>query len=93
LGAGVSEDEEARAEARLADILDEMEAMLAGGDWLLGEFSLADISIAPYMERIEANGLGALADFTGRPRLGAWWQRMQARPGYREAFAFANPDD
>ena len=92
LGAGVSAEAEARAESRLADILDEMEAMLADGDWLLGAFSLADISIAPYLERIEANGLDRLADYSARPRLGAWWHRMQARAGVIEAFAFPNPD-
>ncbi|MFP6733370.1 MAG: glutathione S-transferase family protein [Rhodospirillales bacterium] len=92
LDAGVSAEAEARAESRLADILDEMEAMLAGGDWLLGQFSLADISIGPYLERIEANGLDRLADYSARPRLGAWWQRMQARAGVIEAFAYPNPD-
>ena len=69
-----------------------MEAMLAGGDWLLGQFCLADISIGPYLERIEANGLDRLADYSARPRLGAWWQRMQARAGVIEAFAYPNPD-
>jgi len=92
LSAGVTAEAEARAEACLADILDEMEAMLEGRDWLLGAFSLADISIAPFMERMAANGLDALADFSVRPRLGAWWQNMQARAGVIEAFAFANPD-
>ena len=73
-------------------ILDEMEALLEGRDWLLGDFSLADISIAPFMERMEANRLDRLMDFSERPGVGAWWNRMQARSGYQEAFNFANPD-
>ena len=27
-----------------------------------------------------------------RPRVADWWQRIQARPGFQEAFAFKNPD-
>jgi glutathione S-transferase len=27
-----------------------------------------------------------------RPRLADWWQRIQARPAFKEAFSFANPD-
>ncbi|MDP6843801.1 MAG: glutathione S-transferase N-terminal domain-containing protein [Rhodospirillales bacterium] len=90
---GVSEEDEARAEARLANVLDELEAMLDGRDWLLGDdFSLADISIAPFIERFEANRLDRLVDFSVRPRLGTWWTRLQARAGFREAYAFTDPD-
>ena len=49
-------------------------------------------TIASLLERMEANGLDRLADFSARPRLGAWWQNMQARAGVIEAFAFPNPD-
>ena len=92
LESGVSEEAEARAERRLADILDEMEVLLDGCHWLLGDFSLADVSIAPFMEWMEANNLDRLTDFSKRPGVGAWWKRMRARAGYQEAFNFANPD-
>ena len=90
---GVSEEEEAFAEARLSDVVDRMEETLAGSDWLAGDsFSLADIAIAPFMERFEANGVEALTDFTKRPRVGDWWSRVQARDGYKTAYAFENPN-
>lgn len=91
---GVSADEEAFAEQCLAAIMDEMEQSLARGPWLLGdEISLADLSIAPFLERFAVNGLDALIDFRARPALGDWWARMQARPCYIETYAFTNPDE
>jgi glutathione S-transferase len=90
---GVTEDDEAIAEARLATVLDEMEALLADGPWLVGDdFSLADMSIAPFIERFQANGLDRLVDWTARPALGDWWARLQARPCFAEAYAFTDPD-
>jgi len=90
---GVTEADEHYAIGRLADVLDEMEKILKAGAWLLGdEFSLAEISIAPFMERFEANGLETLTDFSQRPRLADWWARLQARESYIEAFAFTDPD-
>ncbi len=90
---GVSDDDERFAEDRLADLLDDMERALAISPWITGEnFSLADIAIAPFIERFEANGLERLIDFSGRPKVGDWWERLQARPSYEAAYAFQNPD-
>lgn len=90
---GVSDADEQFAEDRLADLLDDMETALADRPWLAGEnFSLADIAIAPFIERFAANGLENLVDFTNRPRLGDWWRRLRARPSYETAYAFQNPD-
>src|SRR5205807_956560 len=51
----VSEQELAECFARLEKILDRMEAMLAqNGAWIVGEFSLADIAVAPYLFRLSA---------------------------------------
>ena len=53
---GVSEVEEQSAENRLLDFMDEMETALRNDPWLCGKtFSLADIAIAPFVERFEAN--------------------------------------
>ncbi len=91
---GVSEDDEAIAEERLAAILDEMERDLTATPWLLGdEITLADMSVAPFLERFGANGLDALTDFSARPALSDWWARMQARGCYKETYSFTNPDE
>ena len=82
---GVSEEQEAHAEACLAELMDEMEAALSERPWLAGgEYSLADISIAPYIQRFEANGLSRLIDWTARPAVGRWWRRITARASYEE---------
>jgi hypothetical protein len=31
-------------------------------------------------------------DRSGSSAIADWWQRIQARPGYRTAFSFKNPD-
>lgn len=52
----------------------------------------SDVSIAPFLDRFEANKQSLLVDWRARLALGDWWARMQARPGYIEALAFADPD-
>jgi glutathione S-transferase len=89
---GISLDQMAYAEARIAEVLDDMEQDLADRPWLNGEqISLADISAAPFVERFESNGLSGLVDWTLRPALGGWWTRMQKRDAFKTAFAFRAP--
>ncbi len=90
---GVSENEVNFAEARVAEVLDLMEERLQDRPWLCGEnLSLADISVAPFIERFEANEMPKLTDWVVRPQLGDWWQRMQDREAFKTAFAFQPPD-
>lgn len=91
---GVSNDDEAAAQELLGYCLDLIETKLADGPYLIeGGFTLADVSVAPFIERFEANGLMDLVDFSKRPRLGDWWQAFQARPSFIEAYSFTNPDE
>lgn len=86
---GVSEEDMDFAEERVAEVLDGMEAQMSSTDWLCGDnFSLADISVAPFFERFEANGNEKLTDWDKRPRVGDWWRRVQARDSFQKAFAF-----
>ncbi len=90
---GVSEAEEADAYATLDHLLDRMEAALTDGPWLLGkDYSLADMAMAPYINRVEVLPRPDMVSAGRRPRVAAWWARMQARPAVAEAFAFKNPD-
>ena len=93
LEVGVSADEEEDAYAKLDYMLDQMELKLADGLWLAGaSFSLADIAMAPMLNRIEVLARPEMISTARRPKVADWWQRIQARPGYRQAFSFQNPD-
>ena len=70
-----------------------MEATLTDGPWLLGEaFGLADIAMAPFINRIEVLERPIIIAASVRPRIAKWWRRIQDRPGFRTAFSLANPD-
>jgi glutathione S-transferase len=90
---GVSVEEENEAYAKLDYLLDQMEARLGQGPWLAGvDFSLADIAMAPMVNRIEVLARPEMIAAARRPGVADWWTRIQARPGYRTAFSFKNPD-
>ncbi|MDP6174288.1 MAG: glutathione S-transferase family protein [Rhodospirillales bacterium] len=73
--------------------LDKMEDALAGGEWLVGnQFSLADTSLIPYLNRLDKMSMAGLWEGR-RPRLGDWWERVQARPSFKPAILDWVPDD
>ena len=97
LAVGVSVEEENEAYEKLEFMLRQMELRLADGrsdgPWLAGKtFSLADIAMAPMINRIEVLARPEMIAPARRPRVADWWQRIQARPAFQEAFAFKNPD-
>lgn len=57
-----------------------VDAELAGKDYLSGDFSIADISLAAFAWRLEPLGL---LDTQSRSNLRAWWSRIQARPAFQ----------
>jgi glutathione S-transferase len=76
--------------------LDALEAQLekAGGPWILGDaYTLADVSWLVIFERlVQADWteyfMGKSAEPDGsarRPQCAAYWDRLTARPGYKEA--------
>jgi glutathione S-transferase len=69
----------------LRGLVRKMERTLADRPWLTGEtFSLADISVSPYIKRIEELEPAQL-DPSRNARVADWWRRITARPGYRAA--------
>ncbi|MCP5395419.1 MAG: glutathione S-transferase family protein [Sphingomonadaceae bacterium] len=68
-----------RAEDRLAD----------GREWLMGDFSIADLETYGWMAGMRA--LEAEA-FAGKPKLHAWFARIEARPSVQAALARATTD-
>lgn len=57
----------------------------AGGPWLLGDFTQADVMMMAHFHRLEDVALGAILNWDTLPNIRDYWQRLQARPSYREA--------
>jgi glutathione S-transferase len=85
--AGFSAADVAASVEQLNATLERMEAALSRGPWLLGEmYSLADIVVAPLVDRMMDLGLDGLPGAARRPRVDAWRARMAGRPAYQRAF-------
>tara|TARA_Y100001970_G_scaffold288157_1_gene414711 strand:+ start:3193 stop:3900 length:708 start_codon:yes stop_codon:yes gene_type:complete len=81
----VDEDIEASFE-QITKTTSRMEQALADGPWLLGEiYTLADIIIAPLIDRMADLGLSYLWN-DDCPRVNDWFIRIQARPAFDKAF-------
>ena len=67
--------------------LHKMEATLANSDWLVGTtFSMADIAITPYVNRISALSMEGLWRNGRLPRVERWFERVRQRPTFESAF-------
>jgi len=85
---GFGAAEMAEAYQALRNTAARMDWMFAenGGPWLLGAgYGLADIAVAPLLDRIEDLGLEYLWE-EKYPRVADWLARMQARPAYATAY-------
>jgi glutathione S-transferase len=59
----------------------EIETQLSKTKWLASDmFTLADVEIMPYVERIDRLGLAGMLE--GRPRLEDWYKRAKVRPSF-----------
>jgi glutathione S-transferase len=86
---GYNDEELAETRARLANVVDKLEAHLAqGGPWLLGDaFSLADIkwySMVPGLPRM----VPELCNREASPAILAWLERMAERPAVQQLKSF-----
>jgi len=79
----------ARSRRQMGEHLDALEAQLekSGGPWILGEqYTLADVGWLVVVHRlVQADSLHVFLGEGKRPACTAWWGRVVARPGYREA--------
>ena len=75
------------------DCLQKMEDALKRHAWLAGEtFTLADISMTPYVNRLDMLGMSEIWT-RSRPLLTAWFERVKARPKFRPCFLDYCPPD
>jgi glutathione S-transferase len=76
------EESKTAARALIGRRLDLIEQKLAGRDYLMGEFSVADA----YLFTVTGWGRMVGVDIKeGRPRLGEYWSRVMARPAVKQA--------
>jgi glutathione S-transferase len=71
------------------DLLDEMGAVVAGQEWLCGDFGLADILATSMLYRfVDLGPKGGLDAWSSDPDHGlvAYYERLRARPSFRQTF-------
>jgi glutathione S-transferase len=69
-----------------AGYLQKMDSVLATSEWLAGDaFSMADIAIAPYVNRLDVLAMDGLWRNGRLPRVERWFERIKARPSFRPA--------
>lgn len=81
LGQHTDAQEAENGRKELARFLPVLESALTKADWLVGEYSLADIAYAPHLGFLVQYGF----DFPGTPRVRAWLERIRARPAWQKA--------
>jgi glutathione S-transferase len=71
-----------------------MEAALGQSDWLVGDqFSMADIAMAPYVNRLDALGLAGIWQGGRLPRVAQWFRRLTGRATFAPALLDWVPAD
>jgi ganglioside-induced differentiation-associated protein 1 len=64
-----------------------MERTLERSDWLVGgSFTMADVAMAPYVNRLAALAMERLWGGGRLPRVESWFERVRTRPTFRAAF-------
>jgi glutathione S-transferase len=87
----IHEEELRESKVSIEALLDRLEATLNPGSWIVGEFSLADISVAPFMFRLSALGQDQFWSTSQRPRVHAWYVAISKRPSFHVAVSW--PDE
>ena len=84
---GFSDDEIKKAVHDFTQTIDRMEnELLDGRDWLLGGlYTLADICVAPLIDRMEDLGYAHIWE-NRCPNVTRWFRQIKARPAYEKAY-------
>ena len=61
-----------------------IEKQLIGRDWITGEFSIADIAIAPWLRGLEFYGAREMVGWDNFPNVNAYLERFLARPAVQK---------
>ena len=82
----LSDDHRAASEARVHEAARKVDGRLKDRDWIMGDFSLADLETYAWLAPMRALMPAA---FAGKPALSAWLGRVAARPSVVRALAQA----
>jgi GSH-dependent disulfide-bond oxidoreductase len=91
IGAGAFADEKlADSSAKIVAAVEKIEAKLDGRNWLMGEFTIADLESYAWLA-----GMVELVPeaFTGKKRTAAWMERIKRRPAVGRALSLASVAD
>jgi len=87
----IDEAKAADSRAKIAQFAERAENQLADGrDWLMGDFSIADLETFAWLTGATLLEPGA---FEGKAKLAAWMERVAARPSVQKALARAQTGD
>ncbi len=81
-GAAPPDDQIAKASTRMRARLDGLSRVLGDREWLVGDFSAADIAMADVLRVAAADG-----GIDGHPALASYVERASTRPAFLKAFA------
>lgn len=82
---GYPEEKISEADGKLAAMLNDLEKRLEGRDYLVGDFSLADIAYAGNFTRLREMEEKSILTLEKYPRVRAWVERVEARESYKDA--------
>ena len=69
------------------------DSLKANGEWLVGgAFTMADIALAPYVNRLAMLGMEKMWRDGRLPHVGAWFERVKARESFKPAFVAWMPE-
>jgi glutathione S-transferase len=78
-------EQSSAAKERLAKELSDLDARLEGREYLMGEFSLADVAYAGNFTRLRELEERGEVRLDGYPNVRAWIERIESRESYRAA--------
>lgn len=70
----------ARYVAEAKRLLAVMETAMSGRDWIVEEFSIADIALVPWLNGLDFYGVREILNWDDHPNIVAWHKRFYARP-------------
>jgi len=80
---GYSEDEIQEAKEKLYDVLSRLEHQLEGREYLVGEYTLADIAHAGNFHRLRVLTKSGEVSVHEYPNIMAWVERVEGRESYK----------
>lgn len=76
------EETKTRLRTEINEAMKEVDALIAGKDYLFGDYSLADIAITPHIAALPILGTGIPPELKN---MISWFGRIQSRPSFKQS--------